>query len=75
MKVGDLVRIKNPTPLRGRTKTKSLWAGSLALIVRKIPFYEMQGKVSDPYQPWYEVLLCEDGRLKTFREDYLWNSK
>ena len=67
MKIGDLVQIKqsqiNPT--------KTLWDGDMALIVRKIPFYEMQGKVSDPYQDWFEVLLCNDGRLKTLREDYL----
>ena len=67
MDVGDLVRVR-AGPAKG---AKSLWAGELALIVRKIPFYEMQGKVSDPYQVWFEILLCDDGRLKTLREDYL----
>jgi hypothetical protein len=65
MNAGDLVRI------RQGQGSKCLWIDELALVVRKIPFYEMQGKVSNPYQLWFEVLLCDDGRLKTFREDYL----
>ena len=68
MEAGDLVKIKNPYQ-HGRTK--SLWAGDLGLVIRKIPFYEMQGKVKDPYQEWFEVMLCDDGKLKAFREDYL----
>ena len=66
MNEGTLVRIK-----QGPGLTQSLWAGDLALVVRKVPFYEMQGKCSDPYAPWWEVLLCSDGKLKLFQEDYL----
>ena len=67
MNAGDLVRVR-AGPAKG---AKSLWAGELALVVRKVPFYEMQGQCGDPYAPWWEVLLCDNGKLKLFQEDYL----
>ena len=80
MKTGDLVTIRVANKAQSGNTAPGLPGGELelltnmgctGLIVRKVPFYEMQGKVGKPYDPWYEVLMCGTGELKIFKETYL----